>query len=210
MHASSPPLPVLTDDIARLLYGVRSAQNEESSREPPDLSSKSPLIKGIEIIHIRFLGDQSHQSATWTDRNRNLNRGDFCISGTDVDGANYIEPIKPQSNERVFEKPCVFDSFMVPAFDQYLKDKRFQHLKLAGLYGDVCIDATARSGFQKGYRISVVQGCVGTLHLRLTDWQNYARKVYGARMVSLDDMSLFEGRNERIRPNLNKIKAQLA
>ena len=63
---------------------------------------------------------------------------------------------------------------------------------LAGLHTDVCLDSTACSGFQKGFWISVVRGCVGALHSRLEDWQRFAGEVYGARMLSLEEMETSE------------------
>ena len=56
---------------------------------------------------------------------------------------------------------------MVPDFENHLRSNGVEHLMLSGLYGDVCVDATARSGFHKGFWISVMQGCVGNLHSRV-------------------------------------------
>ena len=195
INASSPPLSVLTDSISRLLSYIRNAQREKTSPTPPQHSSTPPFatIGDIEIIHIQFLGDPTYQSAPWTYRNTTSNRPEKCLTGTE--GANFIEPIAPQPNERVFQKRALFDPFMVPDFESHLRRKRVEHLMLAGLYGDVCVDATARSGFQKGFWITVMQGCVGNLHSRLKDWQKFVGEVYGARMLSIETL---EGPKARI------------
>ena len=151
-----------------------------------EYTSTFSAIKDIEIIHGQFFGDPSCQSAPWAYRNTTSNRTENCISGTE--GANFVEPIKPQTSERVFYKHALFDPFMIPDFETYLRGNGIQHLILAGLYGDICLDATARLGFQKGFWISVVQGCVGTLHSRLDDWQSFAAEVYGARMLSMGEL----------------------
>lgn len=191
INASSPPLSTITNNISRLLSHVRNAQNQAPSSMSPKSTSPPSSIKDIEIIHIRFLGDPSYQSAPWTYRNVTSNRPDHCISGTE--GADFLDPIRPQPNERVFNKTSLFDPFMVPGFEEYLRGKGIQHLILAGLYGDVCLDATARSGFQKGFWISVASGCVGNLHSRLRDWERFAGEVYGAKILSLEELETWKG-----------------
>ncbi len=64
---------------------------------------------------------------------------------------------------------------------------------LAGLYGDVCVDATARSGFQKGFWISVVRGGVGMLYGGLGEWERFVGRVYGGRVVGVEDLMGEEG-----------------
>ena len=119
------------------------------------------------------------------------NRPEKCISGTE--GAEFVEPIKPQNNERVFHKYSLFDPFMLLDFETYLRAKGISHLMLAGLYGDVCVDSTARSAFQKGFWISVVEGCVGNLHSHLGDWQRFAGEVYGAKILPLEELEAWQG-----------------
>ena len=38
-----------------------------------------------------------------------------------------------------------------------------------------------------------MKGCVGTLHARLEDWERFAQEVYGAEMLSLEDLETWEG-----------------
>ena len=185
INASSPSLSTITNNISHLLSRIRSAQ---SQARPTRVGSST---KDIEIIHLRFFGDPSHQLAPWAHRNLISNRPDRCISGTA--GADFVNPIRPQENERVFDKYSLFDPFLLPDFEKYLRGKEIEHLLLAGLYGDVCLDSTARSGFQKGFWISVVDGCVGNLHLRLDDWQRYASEVYGADAISLEELETCDG-----------------
>ena len=207
INASSPPLFTITNNISCLLAHIRNAQSQAapSVSLKPALTSSS--IKDIEIIHIRFIGDPSYQSAPWTYRNITSNRPDHCISGTE--GADFLDPIKPQGKERVFDKFSIFDPFMIPNFETYLRGKGIQHLILAGLYGDVCIDAAARSGFQEGFWISVAKGCVGNLHLRLGDWERFAEKVYGAKTLSLEELETWKGEEERDDSKGEGLKAKL-
>lgn len=189
INASSPSLPTITNNISRLLSHIRTAQTQAlPSPSPNPTSTSSPSIKDIEPIHIRFLSPPSHHPTPWTTRSA---RPANCVPGTP--GAAFIPPIAPLPTERVFDKHALFDPFLLPAFERHLRARGIRHLILAGLYGDVCVDATARSGFQKGFWISVMKGCVGTLHARLEDWERFAQEVYGAEMLSLEDLETWEG-----------------
>ena len=118
-----------------------------------------------------------------------LNQSNVGIPGTP--GAEQILAPSESNNERVFSR-AVFDPFMVPEIESYIKDRGIRHLILTGLYGDTCVDASVRSGFQRNLWISIVDGCVGNLHLRMYDWKNMARNMYGARQVSVDDFLVKE------------------
>ena len=186
VNSSSPPISTIAHNISRLLLCIRNARSSLRSAMSPSSISDSSILGNIEIAHIRFFGDPSHQTASWAFRNLSFNRPTNCISGTE--GADFIEPIEPQANEPIFDKFSIYDPFMAAGFESYIKEKGFQNLILAGLYGDVCIDTTARSAFQRGLCVSTVRGCVGNLHLSLSDWEKFAGNVYGARMLSLDEL----------------------
>ena len=207
INDSSPPLSTITNNISRLLSHIRNLRYQALSSASETPTPISSLINDIEIIHIRFLGDPSYQLAPWSYRNIAFNRVDKCVSGTD--GAKFVEPIKPQNNERVFDKKSLFDPFMIPDFKTYLREQGIQHLILAGLYGDVCIDSTARSGFQRGFWISVAEGCVGNLHSRLEDWERFACEVYGAKMLSLEELKAYKGEGGAETGNWEGLKAKL-
>lgn len=207
INAFSPSLSTITNNISRLLSGIRNAQSQALSSVSLGPTRVLSSTKDIEIIHLRFFGDRSHQLTPWAHRNLISNRPDRCISGTE--GANFVEPIRPQKNERVFDKYSLFDPFLLPDFEKYLRGKEIEHLILAGLYGDVCLDSTARSGFQKGFWISVVEGCVGNLHSRLDDWQRYASEVYGANVISLEELETCNGAEDADTASSEGMKANL-
>lgn len=189
IHASSPPLATITNNISRVLSRIRHARTQASPSYStlPDPSTPSAPLQDVEIIHVRFLGDPSFQSAPWTHRNSTSHRPEKCLSGTP--GARFVAPAaEPQPDERVFTKHALFDPFLVPGFENHLQESGIRHLVLAGLYGDVCVDAAARSGFQRGFWISVVRGCVGTLRARLEEWEAFAKEVYGARVLGMEEL----------------------
>lgn len=191
MHTSSPPLATLTSNITHVLSRIRYAQTQAppSSSTFPDMSASTStsftLLQDIEIIHVRFLGDPSYQPAPWSHHNTTSHLPKKCLTGQP--GANYVTPAAgPQGNELVFTKMALFDPFLLPDFETCLRKSGIQHLVLVGLYGDVCLDATARSGFQRGFWISVVKGCVGTLRTRLDEWEAFVKEVYGARVLEVE------------------------
>lgn len=195
INDSSPSLDTLTANITRLLSHIRKGQNSE-----PSSSTSSPTSwpKDIEIIHLRFLSDNPDAKVRRQMRIRNTDlpsQPEVGIPGTP--GAELIIPpaespfrFSPPNNEneRVFVK-SVYDPFLVPEFESHIRKRGIRHLILTGLYGDVCVDATARSGFQRNRWISIVGGCVGNLHLRMQDWETFARNVYGARKISVESFA---------------------
>ncbi|KAF7626145.1 hypothetical protein AFLA_013541 [Aspergillus flavus NRRL3357] len=100
-------------------------------------------------------------------------------------GAELGSGVTPRPGERVFDKKALFDSFLVPEFSEYVSEQGFEHLVLAGLYSDVCVDATARTAFQKGLWVTVVEDCTTALHSCHNDHLKFMEKVYGARIVKL-------------------------
>ncbi|PIG84248.1 isochorismatase family hydrolase [Aspergillus arachidicola] len=116
-------------------------------------------------------------------RNALLGKPEKCIEGTW--GAELGSGVTPRPREQVFDKKALFDSFLVPEFSEYVSEQGFEHLVLAGLYSDVCVDATARTAFQKGLWVTVVEDCTTALHLNHSDHLKFMEKVYGARIVKL-------------------------
>lgn len=96
--------------------------------------------------------------------------------------------MKVQPGERVFDKKALLDPFLVPEFTAYLKEQGFEHLVLAGLFSDVCIDSTARTAFQKGLRVTVVEDCTTALHSKQADHLQFMTKLYGARVSKLTEL----------------------
>lgn len=177
----SPPISDIAANIEQLLNFFRTHQPQH------------------EIIFLRNLGDPEYLPPNWQHRNKVLGRSPRCISGTS--GADFIAPVQPASGEQVFDKKAAFDAFMCDGFAAYLKQRGFQHLVLVGLYGDVCVDSTARTAFQKGLYLTIVSDCVGMLHFPRSSWLEFARMVYGARVVTKADF---------LGMNLPPYKARLA
>lgn len=169
---------VLTEDgnptISSIAANIEQLLNFFRTHHPPH-----------KIIFLRFLGDAKYLPPNWQHRNEVLARRPWCISGTS--GADFIAHVQPAPGEQVFNKEAVFDAFMCDGFAAYLKQQEFEHLVLAGLYGDVCVDSIARTAFQKGLYLTIISDCVGMLHIPGSSWLKFARMVYGARVVTKAD-----------------------
>nr|XP_001389296.2 isochorismatase family hydrolase [Aspergillus niger CBS 513.88] len=119
-------------------------------------------------------------------RANNRPKPEKCVEGTW--GAEFGPGVKVQPGERVFDKKALLDPFLVPEFTAYLEEQGFEHLVLAGLFSDVCIDSTARTAFQKGLRVTVVEDCTTALHSKQADHLQFMAKLYGARVSKLTEL----------------------
>ncbi|KAL2819612.1 homo-isocitrate dehydrogenase [Aspergillus cavernicola] len=162
----SPAMAELADTIPKLIKFVRE--------------------QGKEVIFVRFLGNTAYYSDSWQHRNEILGKAEKCVEGTW--GAALGGGVSPGPGEQVFDKKTLFDPFLVPEFTEYLAKQKLEHLILAGLYTDVCVDATARTAFQKGLLVTVLENCTVPLHSSQHQHLEYMEKVYGARVVQLDHL----------------------
>ncbi|GIK00356.1 hypothetical protein Aspvir_004379 [Aspergillus viridinutans] len=160
-NAPSPAVSELSNTIPRLIQCARS--------------------RGSQVIFVRFLGNTSFQGPSWKYRNSLLGKTERCVEGTW--GAELGPGVTPEPGEQVFNKNALFDPFLVPEFSEYIAKQGFEHLMLAGLYSDVCVDATARTAFQKGLWVTVVEDCTAALHSDQSDHLRFMEKVYGARVM---------------------------
>ena len=148
-----------------------------------------------EVIFVRFLGNVAYLPSNWQYRNRALGQPpEHCVDGTQ--GATFIPPLNPLPNERVFDKKAAFDAFLCEGFERHLRDRGYEHLVLVGLYGDVCVDATARTAFQKGFYTTVVEDCVATIYTERGSCLAFMERVYGARLVTCGDIVRMFGEGE--------------
>ncbi|OJZ83590.1 hypothetical protein ASPFODRAFT_193072 [Aspergillus luchuensis CBS 106.47] len=138
------------------------------------------------VIFVRFLGNTTYQSPSWQHRDAVLQKPEKCVEGTW--GAEVGPGVTIQPGERIFDKKALLDPFLVPEFTAHLEEQGFEHLVLAGLFSDVCIDSTARTAFQKGLRVTVLEDCTTALHSKQADHLQFMTKLYGARVSKLTEL----------------------
>ncbi len=137
--------------------------------------------RGLEVIFIRYLGDRERQRPNMLARDRRLGKRPKCLKGSW--GADFFR-VAPRASEAVVSKDACFDAFFNPALENRLRRKRIRRLVLAGVYLDVCVDATARTAFQKGYHLSVLKDCTESLHYPKSAVLSYMAKYYGADITT--------------------------
>lgn len=138
---------------------------------------------GVEVLFVRFLGDPAHQGPAWRRRDARLGKRPKCLEGSW--GAE-LYGVRPRPDEPVFTKHACFDAFQDPELEPHLRRRGIQHLVLAGLFTDVCVDSTARTAFQRGFHLTVLRDCTTSLHLADADILRFMSRVYGARLTDLD------------------------
>ncbi|MEU6311530.1 isochorismatase family cysteine hydrolase [Streptomyces sp. NPDC047014] len=140
---------------------------------------------GIEVLFVRFLGDPAHQGPAWRRRDEMLGKRPKCLEGTW--GAEF-HGVQPRPDEEVFTKHAVFDAFLDERLEPHLHRRGIDHLVLAGLFTDVCVDSTARTAFQRGFHVTVLRDCTTALHLADADILRFMTRVYGARITTLAEL----------------------
>ncbi|MBO1417074.1 cysteine hydrolase family protein [Streptomyces sp. FH025] len=143
---------------------------------------------GTEVVFVRFIGDPALQGASWRRRDAALGKRPKCLDGSW--GAEF-HAVAPEPGEAVFTKAACFDAFLNPGFESHLRRGGVQHLVMAGVFADVCVDSTARTAFQKGFHITVLADCTAALHLPDDAVLSFMGRVYGARVTTRDQLSVW-------------------
>ncbi|MDH6707921.1 nicotinamidase-related amidase [Kitasatospora sp. MAA19] len=144
---------------------------------------KAARAHGIEVLHVRFLGDPEHQGASWRHRDAALGKRPKCLDGSW--GAQF-HAVAPVPGEAVFTKLACFDAFLSDGFEAHLARRDVHHLVFTGVFADVCVDSSARTAFQKGFHVTVLSDCTAALHLSDDTVLRFMRRVYGARVTTHD------------------------
>ena len=79
------------------------------------------------------------------------------------------------------------DAFSNVEFDAYLRDKKVNHLILAGVFADLCVMSTAKGGQQRQYKVAVIPEAVAAKNNK-----NHATAIdkfqkLGVEIFSIDD-----------------------
>jgi nicotinamidase-related amidase/isocitrate/isopropylmalate dehydrogenase len=134
---------------------------------------------GIEVIFVRMEADAARDPATVIERNRREGHSGFLAPRGF--GSDFFR-VAPLPSERVITKSG-YDPFLAPELEAHLRDVGIEQLTLAGAFADVCVDATARSGYQKGYRIQVLEDCTLGLERSTADALAFMTRFYGAEVL---------------------------
>lgn len=141
--------------------------------------------QNAEVIFVRFLGDKRFQLPNWRARDRKLDRTTRCYE--DTPGADIAAPLVVETRDHVFNKLGHYDAFMNREFERHLLERHLHHLFFVGIFADVCIDATLRTAFQRGYFGTIIEDCIATLHLSKDQYCQFAYSVYGTEIVKTEE-----------------------
>lgn len=140
----------------------------------------------LDPIFLRFHADPTHANPAWHHRDTTQSLRPFCLPGSR--GADFASPVGPAPGDALFDKRAVFDPFLADGFEEYLRSRGVAHLILVGLCADVCVDAAARTAFQKGCFVTVVEDCVVGLWREAGECVEFMRRVYGVRAVGSGEL----------------------
>ncbi|MFZ3136748.1 MAG: cysteine hydrolase [Thermodesulfovibrionales bacterium] len=89
-------------------------------------------------------------------------------------GADVIDELKPFEHYlTVVEGKTGLSCFGNTNLDNFLKDKAIRTIAIAGLLTNVCVESTARAGYDVGYEVIVLRDCTAC---RSRVWQEYSEK----------------------------------
>lgn len=117
--------------------------------------------KGAMVIHSPFIFNpdyfQKHQMQGIV---KAAAEGNAFREGTW--GAAIIDELKPAAQDKVISGKCTLCGFNNTNLEQILKQNGIKNVVIAGFLTNVCVESTARTGYDKGYRVTIVKDATGT------------------------------------------------
>lgn len=77
-------------------------------------------------------------------------------------GPEIIEALTPQEGDIVVEGKKTLDAFHSTALDYLLRANEIEYVAFVGFHTNWCVESSARSAYDKGYRVIVIGDCTGT------------------------------------------------
>jgi len=124
--------------------------------------------KNFPVVHIQHIS--SRAGAT------------FFLPNTE--GINFHEGVAPLANETVIKKHFP-NSFRDTDLQEYLGSQGIKELVICGMMSHMCIDATVRAAFDRGYTCIVAHDACATRNLVFNGIDIPAAHVHGANMAAL-------------------------
>lgn len=122
----------------------------------PELKRGGPATTGLRGIEMDMPADWG--TGAW-------------LKGTP--GPEIIPELTPQPGDLVIEGKKTLDAFHSTALDYYLRANEIEYVVMTGFHTNWCVESTARSAYDKGYRVIVVSDCTGT---DTAEEQDYAER----------------------------------
>jgi nicotinamidase-related amidase len=111
----------------------------------PELKKGGPAYDGLRGIEIDMKADWGQ--GAW-------------LRGTP--GPEIVKELTPKEGDIVVEGKMTLDAFHSTALDYLLRANEIEYVAMTGFHTDWCVESTARSAYDKGYRVVVVSDCTAT------------------------------------------------
>jgi nicotinamidase-related amidase len=123
----------------------------------PELKASGPGCGGLRGIEMEMKADWG--TGAW-------------LKGTP--GPEIVDALRPKPGDIVVEGKKTLDAFHSTALDYLLRANEIEYVAFAGFHTNWCVESSARSAYDKGYRVIVISDCTGTDTQRE---QEYAEQV---------------------------------
>jgi ureidoacrylate peracid hydrolase len=134
-------------------------------------------VKDLTIIFLRGVYDEwtiAPQRASSTTRDALM---------LDDDWETDFYEVRPEPGERVIRKPR-YGGFEGTELDLVLRGKGIQTLVMTGVGTNVCVETTAREGYQRNYHIAFVEDCTATTSVEDHEATLRNMRTYFGQVVS--------------------------
>ncbi len=125
-----------------------------------ELASKA-REKGCLIVHCPFVYDQP-----WAEKHGVCGIiGDAAAQGAfepDAWGTQLTDEIQPAEGEPVLSGKHALSGFTNTQLEEILSTKGIKNLAVAGFLSNVCVEATARSAYDRGFQVRVIRNATAT------------------------------------------------
>ncbi len=78
------------------------------------------------------------------------------------DGPEVVPQLRPRTGDLIVEGNRTLDAFYSTELDHLLRANQIEYVAFAGFHTNWCIESSARSAYDKGYRVIVVSDCTST------------------------------------------------
>ena len=111
----------------------------------PELKKGGPGYEGLRGIEIDMEADWG--TGAW-------------LRGTP--GPEIIKELTPQKGDIIVEGKKTLDAFHSTALDYLLRANEIEYVAFTGFHTNWCVESSARSAYDKGYRVLVIEDCTAT------------------------------------------------
>ena len=155
---------------------------------------------GVPVVYIQHSTPPDHGAASgpWLDaRRRAVYSGpDICLDGTW--GQQVVEELAPQQGDTVVKKHR-YSGFAGTGLDGLLRERGRETIVVCGVSTNVCVESTARQGFDLDYYVVIPEDACGSWDARLHEAALMtARSRYAAVCRSSEVVSIWQDHPGRI------------